>query len=267
MSRQTDALPLIVGHRGASALAPENTLAAFRRAIDDGAEGVEFDVRLAKDEAAVVVHDDTLVRTAGKAVRVAELTSDELGQIDVGTWFNAVYPAKADVSFSAETVPTLAETLTFLGEFTGRIYIELKCDESDAAGLTEAVGREINGSPLLRQIIVKSFKLSVIPHIRQICPGVRTAALFAPKIMSMLRKERYIVNIAEEFGADELSLHYSLATRSLMNKSDLRGFPVTIWTVNRSAWVARAEKLGLHALITNNPAALLKVRREAAWRR
>ncbi len=80
-------LPLIIGHRGASALAPENTLAAFRRAIADGADGIEFDVRLARDGVAVVIHDATLERTGLLKRRVANLTADELQAIDVGSWF------------------------------------------------------------------------------------------------------------------------------------------------------------------------------------
>lgn len=258
MTGRATAVPLIIGHRGASALAPENTLAAFERAVADGADGIEFDVRLARDGVPVVIHDETLVRTAGKELRVGDLTSEELRKTDVGSWFNTAYPAKADVRFAEQTVPTLAETLRFLKDFTGRIYIELKCDESNARALTEAVGQEMKDSPLLPQIIVKSFRLSVIPHVRQLCPGVRTAGLFAPKIMTMLRKEKFIVNIAEEFGADELSLHYSLATRSLMTKARARNLPVTAWTLNHTAWIARGVRLGLYAIITNNPRRLLR---------
>lgn len=250
-------IPLVVGHRGASALAPENTLAAFERAVADGADGIELDVRLARDGVAVVIHDETLARTAGKELRVADLNSRELQRTDVGSWFNIAFPAKAKPRFAGQTIPSLAETLRFLKGFPGRIYIELKCGEFDADSLTETVVREISDSPLLPQIVVKSFKLSTIPHIRRLCPAARTATLFAPKIMTVLRKEKYIVNIAEEFGADELSLHYSLATRSLMTKARARNLHVTVWTLNHPVWVARGVKLGLRAIITNNPKRLL----------
>ena len=91
----TDA-PLIIGHRGASAHAPENTLAAFRMAIDAGADGIEFDVQLAKDGVPVVIHDFDLKRTGAYDVRVADLTSAELSGVDAGSWFNAVHPDMAD---------------------------------------------------------------------------------------------------------------------------------------------------------------------------
>ena len=97
-------LPLIIGHRGASALAPENTLAAFRRAINDGADGIEFDVRLAKDGVAVVIHDATLERTTGSIrSRVSQLTAAELNAIDVGSWFR---PSESSRSFAGEKVPS-----------------------------------------------------------------------------------------------------------------------------------------------------------------
>ncbi|HEX8638621.1 MAG TPA: glycerophosphodiester phosphodiesterase family protein, partial [Pyrinomonadaceae bacterium] len=131
--------PLIIAHRGASALAPENTLAAFRRAIIDGAEGIEFDVRLSKDGAPVVFHDADLKRVGAKNGLIGDYTSEELGKIDVGSWFNRRKPDKADEKFSRETVPTLQETLNFLRSFQGLIYVELKCGENEAERLSKTV--------------------------------------------------------------------------------------------------------------------------------
>ncbi|MBV9957612.1 MAG: glycerophosphodiester phosphodiesterase, partial [Acidobacteria bacterium] len=85
---------LIIGHRGASAAAPENTLVAFERAMADGADGVEFDVQLARDGVPVVIHDATLRRTGLKEGLIAELSSNELARTDVGTWFNRRFPAR-----------------------------------------------------------------------------------------------------------------------------------------------------------------------------
>ena len=93
-------------------------------------------------------------------------------------------------------------------------------------------------------------------------PSVKTAALFAPKIMTILRKEKHLVKIAEEFGAGELSIHYSLATKKLMRKALERALPVTIWTVDNPRWIKRAIRLGLNAIITNDPARLLARRTE-----
>jgi len=256
--------PLIVGHRGASAHAPENTLAAFRKAIADGAEGLEFDVRLARDRVPVVIHDETLVRTAGLNSFVSDLTSAELASMDVGRWFRERQRGGPISDFSGEGIPTLAETLDQLDQFRGLFFIELKCGDCDLESLTDAVCAVVERSPLMPQIIVKSFRLGVIPRIRLRAPGIRTAALFAPKIMTILRKEKHLVQIAKEFGADELSVHYSLATAKLMDKAGEHDFPVSIWTADNPRWVKRGARLGLKSIITNDPARLLARRAELA---
>ena len=255
-------MPLIIAHRGASKHAPENTLAAFKRAIDAGADGIELDVRLAKDGVAVVFHDSSLERIAGRKSKIANHTSAELNDIDAGSWFNRTAPKLADPAYKNERVPTLAGTLEFLKDFKGLVYIELKCKESDNEPLAKAVADVICNSELLPQLVVKSFKLAALPHVKRFCPGIRTAALFAPKIKNLLRKDKHLLNLAEEAGADEISLHYTLATRKLMKKAAKRNFRVIIWTADNPRWVRRALKLGLTAIITNDPARLLKRRCE-----
>lgn len=254
--------PLIIAHRGASAFAPENTLAAFKRAIADGAEGVEFDVRLSADGAAVVFHDADLRRTAGRAEKVSDLTLDELRAIDAGSWFNRAFPDRADKSFAGEKIPSLREALDLLNDFRGLVYIELKCREREVETLAAAVCREIKQSPLLPNIIVKSFRLGAIPEIRRLCPGAKTAALFAPKIMAIFRKEKHLLKMAEHLRADQLSLHHTLASRKFMKKAEKKEMPVAVWTVNNPRFVRRAVAFGISAVITNDPARLLKKRSE-----
>ncbi len=254
--------PLIIAHRGASSSAPENTLAAFQKAINDGAEGVEFDVRLAKDGVPVVFHDEKLRRIGQKDGCVSNFTSLELQKMDAGSWFNTKYPNKADDRFAAENVPTLAHLLEFLKEFEGLIYIELKCAEKEIAALVKAVCETIGGSQLLPSMIVKSFNLDAIYQTKQMLPEVRTAALFAPKIRTILHDKKVLLEKAEKCLADELSIHSSLATESFIQKAEQRGFPVTIWTANNTVWVKRAVDLGINAIITNDPAKLLAKKRE-----
>ena len=255
-------IPLIIAHRGASALAPENTLAAFQKAIEMGAEGVEFDVRLAKDGVPVVFHDANLRRIGQKAGFVSDFTSEELQNLDVGSWFNLKNPKKADDGFSAETVPTLARLLEFLSDYNGLIYVELKHKAEETEALVEAVSRIIRQTNLLPKIIVKSFDLEAIYRMRRLIPEVRSAALFAPKIFTMLDKEKRLLKEAREAEADEISIHYSLATQSFIKKAKQNGFSTTIWTVNSLVWIRRAQDLGINTIITNNPAKLLAQRQK-----
>lgn len=259
--------PLIIAHRGASAFAPENTFAAFRRAIDDGAEGIEFDVRLAKDDVPVVFHDSALNRLGKIDALVSDYTSDELKKIDVGSWFNEKYPAKFNGKFSAETVPTLADLLDFLSRYKGLIYVELKDEKSEMRRLAETVCKLIRQTNQLPQIIVKSFNLEGVKAVKQSLPEVRTAALFEPTMLMILRKKKLILEAAKKCFSDELSIHYSLATKKFVQQAKEKNLPVTIWTADNRAWVKRALNFGINAIITNNPARLLAKRDELLQRK
>jgi glycerophosphoryl diester phosphodiesterase len=245
--------PLIVAHRGASAHAPENTLAAFRSAIDVGAEGVEFDVRLSKDGIPVVIHDGDLRRTGNRSEKVSELTCKELGKVDVGSWFNRRFRARARAEFAFETVPTLQQTLSLLKDFNGPICIELKANAETFRGLSAAVCDVIRDSPLLPQIIIKSFKLASIPQVKHLIPDVQTAALFALDVMLVIRHREHVVTLASEFGADRISVHHSLVSPRLAQRAADVGMPVIVWTVDDPRWLSRRRNLNIDALITNDP--------------
>lgn len=252
--------PLIIGHRGASAYAPENTLAAFRMAIDAGADGVEFDVQLAKDGVPVVIHDDTLRRTGLRPELVGDLTSHQLAKIDAGSWFNAKYPNRARPEFTGEGVPTLSALLKLLKPSNGLIYIELKCDSETYKPLAAAVCDVIRDAPMLPRMIVKSFKLAAIPEVRHLLPNVQAAALFEPSIMTILRRRKHIIAMAREFGAQQISLHRSLATAKLTALAAQAQMPVTAWTADNHKWIERCRQRGIGALITNDPAKMALVR-------
>lgn len=253
--------PLIIGHRGASALAPENTLAAFRRAFEDGAEGIEFDVRLAKDGVPVVFHDDNLKRIGNRDGLVASFTSAELATVDAGSWFNMENPTLARSEFSRQTIPTLAVLFDFLKGTDGLLYLELKCRKDEISPLVNAVSQTIRESCLLPRIILKSFKLRAVALAKVSLPELYTAALFAPKIRNVFNKNRHVLEKAADCLADEISLHYSMATRKLVTMAQRRGLPTTIWTVDSPRWIKRSFNLGIRSVITNDPGRLIARRR------
>lgn len=252
--------PSIIAHRGASAFAPENTLAAFRKAFEAGADGLEFDVRLAKDGVPVVVHDAHLKRVAGKNLLVSELASAELRNTDVGSWFNRKNPRRADERFSRETVPTLELFFDFLGDYAGLLYLELKCEGAETLPLVEAVAKIVNRSKLLSRIVVKSFDLEAVSLARSRMPEVRAAALFEPKFSTIFARPIRLIELAQAAGADELSLHYSMAKPRIVREAARRNLPTIVWTNDRPAWVERAARIGVAAIITNDPAKMLAAR-------
>lgn len=256
-------LPLIIGHRGASALAPENSLAAFRRAIVDGADGIEFDVRLSRDGVAVVIHDSSLERTGLLKQRVSELTAAELQSIYIGRWFSRLERQRtlSDFDFADETVPLLAQVFELFDQNIGLLYLEMKADAGEGSELVAEVVRMIQASAVRDRVIVECFDLSLIAEVKTQDATIRTAALFEPKLSkptSFVRRD--YPQLAAEVGADEIALHHSLAGRRNIEAALRLNQKVVVWTVDNPAWVSKATDWDISALITNNPSILLAAR-------
>ena len=246
--------PWIIGHRGASAVAPENTIAAFREALAVGADGIEFDVRLTRDGVPVVIHDSTLRRTGGLPQRVADLTWSEIAQVDVGSWFAQ--------KFANETVPSLAELFTLFQSNNSILYLEMKCDSpSEYRPLAEACVKLINEHLFKDRVIVECFQLAALKILKEIDADIKTVALFEPTFSnpSVLLDQRIIAQ-ATDAGAIALALHHRLARESLVRKAKDAGLHVAVWTVDDPGWIGRARAIGIDALIANNPAAMLAAR-------
>ena len=156
LSSSMSSRPFILGHRGASAVAPENTLAAFSRAISDGADGIEFDVRLSRDGVPVVIHDDTLKRTGLIDRLVSELTAAELQEVDVGSWF-AETTRNLTATFRGEKLPTLTQVFELFSANNGRLYIEMKCDKDEGSLLAAEVVRLTREARMAERVVVESF--------------------------------------------------------------------------------------------------------------
>ena len=242
-------------------MAPENTLAAFSRAISDGADGIEFDVRLSRDHVPVVIHDANLDRTTGVARRVCELTAKELQQLDAGSWFGDT-TGNPQASFAGEKLPTLEQVYQLFSQNNGVLYAEMKCEGDERVDLAEGVVRLTRTFGLANRVVVESFDLSAITAVKKIDAAIRSAALFEPKLsqpLSSLLRQR-MVAAALAAGADEIALHHSLASARVIEKAKREGLEVVVWTVDDAAWIETARSLGIKALIANNPAAMLRYR-------
>ncbi|HJR05923.1 MAG TPA: glycerophosphodiester phosphodiesterase family protein [Pyrinomonadaceae bacterium] len=255
-------LPLILGHRGAAAVAPENTLAAFERALRDGADGVEFDVRLARDNVPVVIHDATLRRTAGLDAPVASLSSSELSAIAVGHWFNQRFPARAVETYEREVVPTLAQVFATIAPRSRLLYVELKCDAFEMSALVERVVAEVRAHGLEGRVMIGSFTLTAIAETKRIAPELCTAAAFERRIGRPLLAPRTLLRQARACRADALALARSLVSRRTIEAARASGLQTVVWTVDHPSWIKRAVALGLHAVITNDPAKMCAARDE-----
>lgn len=259
-SKAKDLRPILIGHRGASAAAPENTLVAFERAMADGADGVEFDVQLARDGVPVVIHDATLRRTGLREGLIAELSSDELHRTDVGTWFNRRFPARARAEYAQATIPTLAQVFDLFRERKATLYVEMKCAAPESRALAESIADLIWDYGLRDRAVVESFTLDAIREIKRRDSEIRTAALFEPKLARPFPAKRLLAERALLYEADEIALHRALATARAVREASARGLKTVVWTADHPSWIERARQQGIHAIITNEPARMCRWR-------
>jgi len=265
--------PLIIAHRGASGLAPENTLAAFRLAIAQGAQGIELDVQLSADDQPLVIHDTRLSRTTDARGFVNNLTISELSRLDAGSWFErriALRPRTRDMverariesgnkSFEGEPVPTLEATLSlFSSASLARIYIELKSKPSSRKRLAESVLSLVRKFSLERSVTILSFDHEAVRLAKEIDPRVRTAATIGVSGRALVTP-RSIIESVTNATADEAALHFGLATRRAVSALTDRNLGVSVWTVNRQIIMRRLIERGVDAIMTNYPDRLIEV--------
>ena len=234
--------PLIIAHRGASAVAPENTMAAFREAIAVGSDGIEFDVRLTRDGVPVIIHDNNLRRTTGFPNRIADLTWLELERLDV-------------------SVPSLEQLFTLFEPNDLMLFLEMKVDSvAEHAPLAEACCKLIHDFSFKQRVIVECFDLRALEVVKNLDSDINTAALFEGTLSSPSLSDQRIIDQAKAVGASALALHYRLAREPLVSKAIAASLRIAVWTVDDSAWIERAQSMGIEALITNHPAAMLIAR-------
>lgn len=255
--------PRIIAHRGASREAPENTFASFQRAIDLGADGIEFDIQLAKDGVPVVIHDSDLKRTGLREGNVSEMTSLELANVDVGTWFDRKFP-RIKKNHSGERIRSLGDTLELLKNFNGSIFIELKCDRRVVEPLVLAASNLVATTRLSWQVIVKGFNPSIVPLVKMVAPNIRAYSLFDISITNILRRKDLVSDLSFQLGADGMSLHKGLINKTLIAKAEKLGLPVAAWTIDDTKWLQRSIDLGISDIITNDPAKFLSKHAPAA---
>jgi len=231
--------PLVIGHRGASADAPENTIAAFELALEQGADGIELDVHLTADEQPVVIHDFTLERTTDGAGPVSGRPLRELKRLDAGGWL--------DRRFRGQRVQTLQEVLERFRE-RARFWIELKGGSALYPGIEERVVSMVEIYDVVDRVLVQSFDHAAIGRVRSLNREIPVGALVAraPLDPSLLRPEA-ISAICP--GAEVL-------TEALLDEIRRAGLGCYVWTVNEPAQMDRLVEWGVSGIITDRPGLL-----------
>lgn len=220
---------LIIGHRGAMGLEPENTPRSFRKAVELGAGMVEFDVRVCGSGDVVVMHDSTVDRTTDGSGRVSEKTLGELRCLDAGR---------------GERIPTLREALDLMRGRAG-VNVELKDDGSSAPVQEIVAGCVREGVWSYDDIIVSSFNHSELENLRLLDGKIRTGVLF--------EEAGPFVEVALELDAHSLNLRSDLVSGKVIDEAHGNGLKVFAWVVNEPSVFERMLSLGVDGVFTDFP--------------
>jgi glycerophosphoryl diester phosphodiesterase len=236
-------LPPVIGHRGAAASAPENTLAGFRRARALGCEWVEFDVQLTGDQALVIYHDWRLDRTTNGSGAIAKLPLPAIRQLDAGAWFGP--------GFAGETVPTLDETLLLCRELGLGANIEIKAERDRARATAAAVAAALDRlAGHLPPVLISSFEQDAIAEAAERAPAV-------PRAMLWRKIPRNYPEIASRLGcttvhADQVYLLQPIAAAVIA-----AGYALLAYTVNNPARAIELFGWGLTSVFSDAPDIIL----------
>lgn len=227
---------MIIAHRGASGEFPENTLAAFRAAIDAGAQMCELDVQLSADGVAMVIHDDTVDRTTGRRGAVGAMSVAELQRLDAGRKFGA--------AFAGERIPTLEEVL---GLVKGRCALNVELKD---AGVKGEVCRLLRAHDALAETIVSSFQWQSLAAARELEPALRLGVLADRRAGAMLQA-------AIELRATSVNPRYDMVRPALVERAHRAGLKVLVWTIDKAARMRQMMAMGVDGIMTNYPARLV----------
>ena len=243
---------LVAAHRGGAALAPENTLAAFDRAIQLGADMVECDVHLSRDGAVVVMHDPNVSTTTDGRGQIGDLTLAELKKLNAA--------AKFPGGYAAQTIPTLGE---LLDEVKGKIGIQIEIKNTATGGRYAGIEKQVLGLIAARgmtdQVIVISFDFGILKDVKAIDPHIRTGALVQANWFVTRSADQSAADAVAQTGAEYFMPTYAPVTLAVVEAAHARGIKVGVWTVDTPADMQRFVGFGVDAITTNRPDELMKV--------
>lgn len=231
---------LVIGHRGASGHAPENTLAAFRKAVAMGATFIETDLHLSRDAHFVAIHDGTVNRTTNGQGSVHDLTLSELRQLDAGSWFGS--------EFSGERIPMLEEVLEFSRKNDVVFYLEMK--PSGSWGGEHALIASLREAGEIARAVVISFDPSMVLNLRKIEPTLMTGLLYDGQLEKPVER-------AIEIGARQLVARGDLVTPSLLEQARKKDLQIVCWTINQPAHMRMLIEARVAGIMTDYPDRLI----------
>lgn len=241
----------IVAHRGASGDAPENTMASFELALQQGAEGIEFDVHLSRDRVPVVIHDARLDRTTSGTGRVAEYSALALAKLDAGSWFNRRFPSRARANYSACKVPPLDEVLDWVRTRRTRAYLEIKQTRPRYRGIEAVILEHVYRAGVQDRVTIISFHLPTLRRLRRLDSRIALGIDFMRPL--------FAITLAKALSADTLLPHWRSAAPRWVARTHHAGLKVVVWGLDDPRGMRRQVQNGVDGIITSFPAVLRQI--------
>ena len=239
-----DKMTKIYGHRGSKGNYPENTLLSFKKAIEQGVEGLELDVHLTKDGEIVVIHDETLDRTTNGEGAIKDCTLTDIQQLSAGSNFQ--HFATYESSWNKEKVPTLQEVLQLLEGTNIELNIELKTYIHTYPGIEEKLRNEVKMYAGNREIIYSSFHLPTLMRLKELDRTTNIARLLQYPVP-------HITDYVATFQLNGLHLDKNLILDADVIMSKQLASMTRVWTVNKKEEINQLLQLGVEAIITDYP--------------
>ncbi len=238
VDKERSLLTYIFAHRGASKYAPENTMSAFKKALEMKADGIELDVQLTKDKIPVIIHDETVKRTTDGKGFVSEFTYDQLQKLDAGKWFSK--------QFSSERIPTLEEFLIWMKQTNLLLNIELKNTIMPYYGMERIVYDLVDRHKLKDRIIYSSFNHYSLQELKQLDSTVEIAPLYSSGLYEPW-------NYVKSLSTDCVHPHWRTLHPAILNGFRDHDIKVRVYTVNdpkKMKWLCDQK---VEAIITDVP--------------
>ncbi len=233
-----------IAHRGASHLAPENTVASANLAWEKKADAVEIDVYLSQDGKIVVIHDGTTKRTGGTELKVAASTAQQLRQLDVGSFKDAAY--------AGERIPLLEEVIATVPP-QRKLFVEIKCGPDVLAPLQKMIEQ----SGKCDQIVIIAFDFETVKASKKRMPDIPTYWLVGTRkdkeTETWIPHSTKLVDDLAGTGLDGLNVHWAGVTEEFAKAVHDAGLGLYVWTVNDPVEAARLAKLGVQGITTDRP--------------
>jgi len=232
--------PVIFAHRGACALAPENTIASFELAVAHGADAVELDAKLSREGQVMVIHDPTLERTTSGKGKVNEFTLKELKTLDAGSKFGS--------NFAGEKIPTLQEVFEHVGNKL-LVNVELTNYKSPQDDLIPRVVELVKKQNMQQRVLFSSFLPKNLLKIRTLLPEAAVAQLSLPGFPGMVTRSNFIRHVSPAI----IHPYLTDVSERYVRKEHSKGRRVHVWTVNQEKDLLRMLALNVDGIFTDDP--------------